>query len=92
VPETHLLLAMKLRSIPNRQKGDKVFKDACDIFALLWHTEGGVENIARSVRAEYPEECKNGLKAITTEVAARAATHLGVEVETFNDVVGKFRI
>lgn len=89
VPPSHLLLAMKLKAIPNRQKVDKVFKDACDIYALLWHSPEGVGNVLRSVMAEYPEGCSRGLDAITDEVAATAAAHLGIDVETYLDVVGR---
>ena len=92
VPPAHLLLAMKLKAIPNRQKEDKVFKDACDIYALLWHSPGGLESILRPVTAEYPVECRGGLNAITDKVAARAATHLGIDIETYNEVVGKLTI
>jgi hypothetical protein len=87
VPPPHLLLAMKLRSLPNRQKEGKVLKDACDVYALLWHSPEGIENVLRSVRTEYPKECRSGLEAITEEVAARAAHHLGIDVETYLGVV-----
>lgn len=92
VPPPHMLLAMKLKAIPNRQKEDKVFKDACDIYALLWHSPEGLESILSPVTAEYPEECRRGLDAITDKVAARAATHLGIEFETYRDVVGRLTI
>jgi len=89
VPPPHLLLAMKLKALPNRQKEDKVFKDACDIFALMWHSPEGAENVLRLVRTEYPKLCRSGLDAITDEVAARAASHLGIDIETYREVVGK---
>ncbi|NOQ54904.1 MAG: hypothetical protein GQ558_09920 [Thermoplasmata archaeon] len=87
VPPPHLLLAMKLKAVPSRQKDDKILKDACDIYALIWHSEGGMDRILRSVRSEHPEECRSGLEAITDDVARRAAGHLGVEVESYLDVV-----
>ncbi len=89
VPPPHLLLAMKLKAIPNRQKEDKVVKDACDIFALLWHSPEGTGELLRSVMAEYPEECRSGLEAVTQKVAVRAAGHLGVDVGTYLDVVNR---
>ena len=92
VPPPHLLLAMKLKAIPNRQKEDKVFKDACDIYALLWHSPEGVDVMSRKVMEEYPGECRSGLLAITEEVASRAAVHLGVEIESYREVVGKLSI
>lgn len=89
VPRPHLLLAMKLRSLPDRQREDKAIKDACDAYALLWHSPGGIGSVLDAVRREYPGECRTGLAAITDEVAGRAAAHLGVAVGTFMDVVGR---
>ncbi len=87
VPSTHMLLAMKLKALPSRQKDDKVLKDACDIYALLWHSPEELGKIVAAVRREYASECASGLAAITDEVASRAAGHLGVEVETYRDVI-----
>jgi hypothetical protein len=92
VPPPHMLLAMKLKSIPNRQKEDKIFKDACDIFALLWHSPERIDGILRSARTEYPGECRSGLIAITDEVSLRAAVHLGIETDTYREVVGKLSV
>lgn len=90
-PPPHLLLAMKLKSIPSRQKEDKVIKDACDIYALLWHSPHGIDGVLRPVRADYPEECLFGLDAITHEVARRASGHLGVDIESYLGVVRQLR-
>jgi hypothetical protein len=87
VPRPHMLLAMKLRAIPGRQKDDKVLKDACDIYALIWHSPEGYDEVLRSVRRDYPSECATGSAAVTEEVASRAAGHLGVDIETYRDVV-----
>jgi hypothetical protein len=87
VPPPHILLAMKLRSLPARQKDDKILKDACDIYALIWHSSAGYRDVLEMVRSEYPMECESGLKAITDDIAERAARHLGVDVEQYNGVV-----
>lgn len=41
----HLLLAMKMNSVLNRDKEDKRIKDICDIFALMWHSTTPFEDI-----------------------------------------------
>lgn len=87
IPPPPLLLAMKLKAIPSRQKADKVVKDACDIFALLWHSPDGMESVLGSVQAEFPDECQSGLGAITQGVAGRAAGHLGIDIESYLGVV-----
>ena len=83
------MLAMKLKAIPSRQKDDKILKDACDIYALIWHSPDGIERVLRSVKAEYPEECGSGRDAITHEVAARAAGHLGIDIEMYLEVANR---
>lgn len=35
IPAPHVMLAMKLTSLPQRQKDDKSIKDLCDIYALI---------------------------------------------------------
>lgn len=38
LPKPELLLAMKVHSLPNRDKEHKLVKDICDAFALAWYT------------------------------------------------------
>jgi hypothetical protein len=87
VPPPHILLASKLKAIPGRDKEDKQLKDACDIYAILWHSPKKYGNIISDVRKEYPKECVLGLEAITIEMAPRAADHLGIDVEEYLGVV-----
>lgn len=89
VPPPHILLASKLKSIPNRTNDDKKIKDACDIFAVLWHSSAEYLDIVSSVQREYPIETKNGVNAITEEIAKRAARHLGIESEEYHGVINK---
>lgn len=39
LPSVTLLLAMKINSLPQRQKDHKKTKDLCDIFSLLWYAD-----------------------------------------------------
>jgi hypothetical protein len=91
VPPPHVLLATKLKAIHGRQGVDKVIKDACDIYALLWHSPEGLDSVLGSARSEYPEECRSGPDAITDQVALRAAAHLGIEVGTYRATLGRLR-
>ncbi len=45
VTEPHLLLAMKMNSVLQRDKIDKRIKDISDIFALMWHSPLPFEDI-----------------------------------------------
>ena len=38
LPKPELLLAMKINSLPDRDKAHKRIKDICDSFALLWYS------------------------------------------------------
>ena len=91
IPPPHLLLASKLRSLPDRQKDDKVLKDACDIYAIIWHSPVRYERILSEVQKEYPRECAAALPAITDDVARAASRHLGVEVEEYMGVVRRLK-
>ena len=39
------MLAMKINSLPGRDKEHKRIKDICDIFALAWYTDLGINSI-----------------------------------------------
>ncbi len=80
-----MLLATKLRSIPYRTKDDKLVKDACDIYSILWHSPEDYRRIVRDIHRQYPRECKAGYNAITRKISQKAAFHLGVDVERYRD-------
>ena len=87
IPPPHLLLASKLGAIPNRQKDDKIIKDACDIYSIIWHSPEKYDAIISSVKKEYPKECMAARKAISEEVASKAARHLGIDLEQYSRVI-----
>jgi hypothetical protein len=87
VPPPFILLATKLRSIPMRTKDDKQVKDACDIYSILWHSPKNYRTILTDIHREYPKDCKSGFNAITDEISAKAAVHLGVDIERYRDVI-----
>jgi len=87
IPPPVMLLATKLVSIQNRTKDDKLTKDACDIYAILWHSSIPYKKILEGIHRQYPQECKAGFDAITDEVSKKAARHLGIDVETYRGVI-----
>lgn len=87
IPEPSSLLATKLRSIPHRQKDDKLLKDACDIYSIIWHSSDNYTTIIKKVKEKYPRECAIAHSAITDEITFRAAYHLGVDVDEFKAVI-----
>lgn len=87
VPETYMVLAMKMKAIRGRQKDDKRLKDACDIYSLLWHSSTPSSEILKVLKREYPDICKAARKAINAEVASEAAKHIGIDVEKYKGVI-----
>jgi hypothetical protein len=87
IPPPAMLLATKLVSIQNRTKDDKLTKDACDIYAILWHSSMPYKKIIQEIHLQYPQECRAGFAAITDEVSDKAARHLGIDVETYRGVI-----
>lgn len=87
IPDPPLLLATKLCSIPNRQKDDKLWKDACDIYAIIWHSPEKFSSVLNKVKKHWPSECAKAHSIITKEVAVRAAHHLGIDVDEFIEII-----
>ena len=87
IPPPVMLLATKLVSIQNRTKDDKLTKDACDIYAILWHSSISYKEILGEIHRLYPQECRAGFDAITDEVSKNAARHLGIDGETYRGVI-----
>ncbi len=91
IPPPHHLLASKLGSIPHRQHDDKIIKDACDIYAIIWHSRPGFREIVAEARKLYPDRFRQARSVITPPIARRAATHLGVDEKTYRDVIDLLR-
>jgi len=39
IPQTHIILGMKLNSVTKRDKEDKIIKDISDIYSLMWFSD-----------------------------------------------------
>ena len=87
IPAPASLLATKLRSIPKRQRDDKLWKDACDIYSIIWHSSENYSSIIDEVRGEYPDDCTEARRVMTDEVVTRAAYHIGIRDDEFTGVV-----
>lgn len=85
IPSPDILLAMKIKSCPDRDKEHKKIKDICDIAALLLfagHEAGkGVTNFLDS---EALDRFKNSLNK---EEIGRAAEIIGIDFSTIDSVL-----
>ncbi|MFH1065725.1 MAG: hypothetical protein V1734_04445 [Nanoarchaeota archaeon] len=72
LPSPALLLAMKVNSLPNRDKEHKRIKDICDIFALLWYANAGkLQGLADKA------QIKKCLSSVTKEDLGSAGERIG---------------
>lgn len=79
VPETHVLLAMKLNSAPNRSKGHKKVKDIADIYALLWYADVEVQELKRRLFKIYPKaNAKKVIQGFSHEEISEVSKEIGI--------------
>ena len=86
LPTPKTLLAMKINSMPNRDKNHKRIKDICDIFALLWYTELKPEEL----NMEKYVSKKNIIKAVQTidnQDYEKVAAQLGHSADDIKRVI-----
>ena len=74
VPAPHALLAMKLASLPQRQKDDKSVKDLCDIYALI------------TASGDDPRTLRNRLRRLMP--TASAAVQAAMDSRFLDDTAG----
>jgi len=78
VPAPHVILGMKLTSLPERTKDDKAMKDLCDIYALIAHSGVPLASL-RSRASEIASDYRRlVLQARESESLGQAAEHLGI--------------
>ncbi len=76
LPNLEVLLAMKVNSLPNRDREHKKIKDVCDIFALAWYSDInlGEINLAKYITERNLKKC---LKSISDEDFEKCAVQIG---------------
>lgn len=78
LPTPELLLAMKINSLPNRDKEHKKVKDICDIFALLWYSNTKMDKVKANIHKFIADKnIKKCLAAINKEDLDKAGLQLG---------------
>ena len=80
LPSAELLLAMKINSLPGRDKDHKRIKDFCDIFALAWYSGLNPRNIklTKYLSKDKLAKCQ---ETVSDEDFLKAAIQLGHEKE-----------
>lgn len=89
LPTTELLIAMKIKSLPSRDKEHKKIKDICDIFALLWYGNAGRDNVKREVlRYVSAKDMKKCISSVTKSEMEKAGLQLGHTILDIERVLG----
>lgn len=91
LPTTELMLAMKMKSHPNRDKDNKKVKDMCDIGALLLFGSlpEGNEWLEKYLQQDQIETFK---KALTPQDIEQAARIIGIDQATIEGVLAKYKL
>lgn len=86
LPKPELLLAMKINSLPGRDKEHKRIKDICDIFALAWYTDINLNeiDISKYVSGRSIQTCQ---KSIADDDLEKVSAQLGHDKEEIRRVV-----
>jgi hypothetical protein len=92
IPQTHVLLAMKLNSVINRDKEDKRIKDIADIYALLWHSNTKITQLKKQLYSIYPpEKARNTTQTFTKTEIQNVSKNIGVETDKIARVLTELR-
>ena len=87
----HLLLAMKMNSVLNRDKDDKRIKDMCDIFALMWHSTTTFDDIKIRFRMIYDrKKAADTISKFTDHDISRVGETLGISHSEIEAVFTEF--
>ena len=76
IPKPELLLAMKINSLPSRDKENKKIKDICDLFALAWYSDINLKeiNFLKYIQEKNLKKC---LKSIADDDLGKASSQIG---------------
>jgi len=93
MPQTHVLLAMKLNSVVNRgDKEDKRIKDIADIYALLWHSDTRISQLKDQLFSIYPiKRARETTRAFTKSEIQKVSTIIGTNTREITRVLTELR-
>lgn len=86
---SELLAAMKIRSLPGRDKSHKRVKDVADLHALLWYTRDYQEMKSELLRRVSKEDLDRLENAVSDELFENAARLLQINPEVIENSVNR---
>jgi hypothetical protein len=92
LPKAEMLLAMKINSLPNRDKEHKKVKDICDLFALMWYSNINYKEANTSIKRLISQKnIRKCLEAINKGDIQKASLQTGHSAEEIERVIGLIR-
>jgi hypothetical protein len=82
-----LLAAMKIRSLPDRDKSHKQVKDAADLHALLWYTKDYQEIKEKTLEYVTDSDLNSLQEAVNEELFQNAAQLLQINTEIISNSI-----
>lgn len=92
LPKAPVLVATKLKSLPERTKDDKAVKDLCDLYALTRYGGTTVAETRRVVHRVLPEAAARVADALGSPFLAEAAGHLDLDERAYRAVVAPLAV
>jgi len=90
LPRPHVLLAMKLNSVINRDKEHKRIKDISDIFSLLWFSKVKIAQLKGSLFSIYPKlKARKIVRSFKVEEIGRVSEVIGVSTGEIKRVLSE---
>jgi len=90
VPTPEILLATKIKSIPNRTRDEKLVKDVCDVYVLGWYSGIDFKEIRNAlheiVTTRDLEKIWEHLKS-EEELFQRAERAMGIDAEAIKNLI-----
>lgn len=88
LPVPGLLVASKLKHLPQRTKDDKAIKDLCDLFALVQYGPSSLAEIRAIVHGKLQTAAELVQMAVGHSLLKEAVKHLGVSIVDYRAAVG----
>ena len=90
IPTPEILLATKMKSIPNRTRDEKLVKDICDAYVLSWYSNKDFREIKDALKNLVPSI---GLEKLRTHLKdeenlfQKAENAMGIDAETIKNTI-----
>ncbi len=92
LPSPEILLATKIKSVPNRTRDEKLIKDICDIYALNWYSGKNFKKLKDEAGQFLDERRIEKLQVFIEsekDVFQKAQTAMDIDAETIKNLFEK---